>query len=168
MSLVARIRSLLVSGIEKLAVLVFVAMMLAMVAQVFFRYVLGLPLTWVEELARFLFIWMVYLGAIVSLERGLLHRVDLLRDRLRGWQRRLLMMTVEILEVICVMAVLESAIQVFRRFARVRSVALEIPWRYVYLSVLVFVLAILILTLLRFLDRLGGGLPRSRDRRGDA
>ena len=30
--------------------------------QVFFRYVLNDPLTWSEELARFSFMWMVFLG----------------------------------------------------------------------------------------------------------
>lgn len=35
--------------------------------QVFFRYVLNAPLAWSEELARYLFIWLVYLASAVVL-----------------------------------------------------------------------------------------------------
>ena len=33
-----------------------------LIVQVFFRYVLGESLTWSEELARYLFVWLVYMG----------------------------------------------------------------------------------------------------------
>ena len=42
---------------------VFLALMsIIIVLQVFFRYVLNNSLSWSEELARYLFIWMIYVG----------------------------------------------------------------------------------------------------------
>ena len=41
-----------------------------MVLQVTCRYVLGSPLVWSEELARYLYIWVCFLGAPVALRRG--------------------------------------------------------------------------------------------------
>ncbi len=44
----------------------FLVMIALMLAQVFWRYFLELPLSWSEEIARFLFIIITYLGAAVA------------------------------------------------------------------------------------------------------
>lgn len=44
----------------------FLVMIVLMLAQVFWRYFLELPLSWSEEIARFLFIIITYLGAAVA------------------------------------------------------------------------------------------------------
>ena len=49
--------------LEKIFCVVFLALMSAIIVlQVFFRYVLNNSLSWSEELARYLFIWMIYIG----------------------------------------------------------------------------------------------------------
>ena len=48
---------------EKILCVIFLALMsIIIVLQVFFRYVLNNSLSWSEELARYLFIWMIYIG----------------------------------------------------------------------------------------------------------
>ena len=50
-------------NIEKLLCVIFLAMMsILIVVQVFFRYVLNNSLSWSEELARYFFVWMIYIG----------------------------------------------------------------------------------------------------------
>ncbi len=50
-------------NIEKMICVFCLAMMsLLIVVQVIFRYVLNNSLSWSEELARYLFIWMIYIG----------------------------------------------------------------------------------------------------------
>ena len=44
---------------------VFLALIIACVMQVFFRFVLNNSLSWTEELARYCFIWMHMLGASI-------------------------------------------------------------------------------------------------------
>jgi TRAP-type C4-dicarboxylate transport system permease small subunit len=51
-------------------------------AQVFFRFVVYLPLPWSEELARYLMVWMGMLGAVVAQRKGLHIGVRVLVERL--------------------------------------------------------------------------------------
>ena len=44
-------------------------------AQVFFRYVLNHSLFWSEELARYILVWLTFLGASVAYRRGVHPRV---------------------------------------------------------------------------------------------
>ena len=58
-------------------------------AQVFFRFVLDASLTWSEELSRFAFIWLVYMGAVLGAKERIHIRVTafqrLLPAPVRGW-----------------------------------------------------------------------------------
>ena len=58
-------------------------------AQVFFRFVLNASLTWSEELSRFAFIWLVYMGAVLGAKERIHIRVTafhrLLPVGIRGW-----------------------------------------------------------------------------------
>jgi len=51
-------------------------------AQVFFRYVLNHSLFWSEELARYILVWLTFLGATVAYRRGVHPRIDLFSHRL--------------------------------------------------------------------------------------
>ena len=56
-------------AIDAAAIAAFCGIFLCVLAQVVFRYVFGSPLTWSEELARYLFIWCAFLGWIVASRR---------------------------------------------------------------------------------------------------
>jgi TRAP-type C4-dicarboxylate transport system permease small subunit len=49
--------------------------------QVFFRYALNHSLFWSEELARYILVWLTFLGATVAYRRGAHPRIDLWPDR---------------------------------------------------------------------------------------
>lgn len=51
------------------AVIALAAMILLVATQVVFRYALNEPITWSEELATYLFAWLIFLGATVSIKR---------------------------------------------------------------------------------------------------
>ena len=53
----------------RVAVLLFAALTVVVALQVLNRLVLHLPLIWSEEVARFLFLWVVMLGAAVSVRK---------------------------------------------------------------------------------------------------
>lgn len=65
-----------------LAVVVFAALTLVVGLQVLNRFVLHLPLIWSEEVARFLFFWVVMLGAGLSV----LDRRHFTLDITMGWR----------------------------------------------------------------------------------
>jgi TRAP-type C4-dicarboxylate transport system permease small subunit len=64
------------------------SMAVIVAVQVFFRYVLNQSLFWSEELARFMLVWLTFLGASVAYYRGVHPGIDMLFTRLSaGWQR---------------------------------------------------------------------------------
>jgi TRAP-type C4-dicarboxylate transport system permease small subunit len=65
-----------------LAIACFVAMFACVLAQVVFRYFLGSPLTWSDELARYLFVWCSFLGWVVAARRRSHLAVTMGRERL--------------------------------------------------------------------------------------
>ena len=64
-----RFRRLAERTIDVAAVAAFSGILACVLAQVVFRYALNSPLTWSEELARYLFIWCAFLGWIVASRR---------------------------------------------------------------------------------------------------
>jgi len=50
---------------------------------VFSRYVIGSTFTWYDEIARLLFVWIVFLGSAVGVRRTAHFRLHLLVDRFR-------------------------------------------------------------------------------------
>jgi TRAP-type C4-dicarboxylate transport system permease small subunit len=72
--------------IEELFLVIFsIVMVTAIFIQVFMRYVIGSSLAWSEELARYCFIWLVYLGISFGVKKQRHIKVDvvllLLKDK---------------------------------------------------------------------------------------
>ena len=55
---------------------------------VFSRYVLQNTFQWYDEIARLCFVWMIFLGAVVAVQRGAHFRLHLVVDRLGPRARR--------------------------------------------------------------------------------
>lgn len=64
-----------------------IGMALIVAAQVFFRYILNQSLFWSEELARYLMVWLTFLGAGVAYYRRIHPGIDILTKRLSGEQQ---------------------------------------------------------------------------------
>ncbi|HHV53136.1 MAG TPA: TRAP transporter small permease [Synergistaceae bacterium] len=52
------------------------SMVIYIFIQIILRYIFNLPLAWSEELARFTFVWLIYLGASMAVKRQRHLRVD--------------------------------------------------------------------------------------------
>jgi TRAP-type C4-dicarboxylate transport system permease small subunit len=57
-------------------------MCLVLAIQVFCRYVLNYPLIWSEEMARYLFVWVTFVGASYGIRRGSHITMEALVDRM--------------------------------------------------------------------------------------
>ncbi len=64
------------------ATAILIILILLVAAQVVFRYGLNRPITWSEELATYLFAWLIFLGATVSIRRDDAPALHLIVDRL--------------------------------------------------------------------------------------
>lgn len=65
-----RLAKLTNSIVEKILFVLLLAMTIIVFCQVVFRYLLHTPLYWTEEAARYMQIWIVFLGASVGIRRG--------------------------------------------------------------------------------------------------
>jgi TRAP-type transport system small permease protein len=116
-----------------LCMLVIVA---AVGAGILFRYALGAPLFWTDEVARFALIWMTFLGAAVLMfvEGGHI-TVDVLLARVRPSTRRAMALVADLFVLaISAVVVVGSYFWMFARYEHL-SPALNIPMGYIYVAI---------------------------------
>lgn len=70
-----------------IVVLLFGVVVAVVFAQVVARYALGSSIRWADELARFAFVWLVYLGGTITIREGKNVCFDLLLEHCRGSRR---------------------------------------------------------------------------------
>ena len=105
--------------------------------QVVMRYVFGNSLSWSEELARYLFVWQVWIGASYSARNRSHLRITFIKDRLASAARKKLEILVTVIWIAFAVFI---AIRGFSLVARVygfnqRSSALRMPMAYAHLAV---------------------------------
>ena len=78
------------SGLTKALILLMLALVVAVLWQVFSRYLFSSPSSWTEEVARFLLIWISLLGAVFAFRTGMHLGLDILPKKLSGGSARAL------------------------------------------------------------------------------
>jgi len=68
--------------VEQIVTVLFAVSVVLVICQVFWRYVLGDPITWSSQISRALFCWMVYLGIPCLFNNNVLMSFDLIQNRL--------------------------------------------------------------------------------------
>lgn len=107
--------------------------------QVVMRYVFGSSLTWSEELARYLFVWLVYFSVAYTAKRQAHIRIDaainLYPKALRPWIEILS----EVIVLIFSIFIAYTSITVFQKISASGQIspALHIPMQFVYAAPLV-------------------------------
>jgi TRAP-type C4-dicarboxylate transport system permease small subunit len=69
-------------AVDGVAVAAFAGMFACVLGQIVFRYFLGQPLVWSDELARYLFVWASFLGWIIAARRRSHLAIDMAATRL--------------------------------------------------------------------------------------
>lgn len=69
-------------------------------AQVVFRYVFNNALTWSEELARYLFIWQIWLGSSYCVQKNRHIRIDIFTDKLSPRMQKIYEIIITIVSII--------------------------------------------------------------------
>lgn len=103
------IEARLVQALEFVAALLVAAEMVLLLATVFARYVLNQPITWSDELASILFLWLATFGAVIALRRGEHLRLTFLVGRLANrWRDRLEAFTLTLTTLFAALIVLPA------------------------------------------------------------
>ncbi|MGD8202101.1 TRAP transporter small permease [Ornithinimicrobium sp. W1679] len=98
--------------VKTVMVILLVALLIAVGANVFGRFVLNTSLPASAEMARFLFIWVIFLGAALAHLHNEHIAVSLVTDRLSASMRRWFVLVQELIILVVVVALLLSALQV--------------------------------------------------------
>lgn len=112
-----------------------VAMLVIIFSQVLARYVFQYSLTWSEELGRYIFVWMTFLGMTVAYRAGAHVALDIICAALKGYSRKTLETINDLLVIALSSAIFYSGLNLFFLGMRQKSPALKIPMQYVYIVV---------------------------------
>ncbi|MCD2184643.1 TRAP transporter small permease [Rhizobium sp. GN54] len=115
------------------------ALMLIMTVLVFanvvLRYVVGISLPWVEEISRYMMIWVAYLGAGLALRGGAHVAVEVLQDALPARLTRLLRIAIAVAILLFLGSVAWYGFAYAQFAMRQHSPVLNLPLGLVYMGV---------------------------------
>ena len=116
------------------AVTLFGAMVTVTTLGVFFRYVLNSALPWAEEADRYLFIWLSFVGASITMRHQGHIAVDLLlRYVTPAWRHRLAFVA-QASVLVFLGVVFWASLPVIELTSETRATATDIPMSWVYIA----------------------------------
>jgi tripartite ATP-independent transporter DctM subunit len=124
----------LLNALGILCVAMLTMTVLLTVLQVVFRYALDSPLSWSEELARWLFVWAVFLGCALLIHQGKHMRMEFLVSRVNEARIRQLDLLSQVVVSAACCAMLVHGLDFCSRVTGT-SGSLEWPSRYLYMAV---------------------------------
>ncbi len=127
-----RVLAIIDAAIMGAVVVLWVVFFVCVVAQVFVRYVLQLPLPWTDEVARYTFIWSSFLSASVILGRGQHFSIDVVVGRLPAQAIWVIEVIGTVLCLAFTLVLTEKSAVWTWRLSYARSSVLELPLGVVY------------------------------------
>jgi TRAP-type C4-dicarboxylate transport system permease small subunit len=134
-------------------------MTIVILLQVLFRYGLGGALTWSEEAARFMMIWMTFLVAPVAYRRGANVSFDIMISKLGGRPHETLKLLINLLIVLLVVTFFIETFGLIERslVMKASTLPVQMAWIYMILPVsmtfmLLVAIELIIQNVLRLID----------------
>lgn len=141
---------------EWICIVLLIAMVIVVVLQVFFRYCLNNPLTWTEELSRFIFIWLIGMGCGYCITKDDHVKVEMLVDMMPTKVQKIIGIIMDVLPLIAFAYLIPFAWKFTVAQHKIRSTALHLKYSFVYGACFVCAILIvihLILKLVLMLDK---------------
>ncbi|WP_077210645.1 TRAP transporter small permease [Bacillus dakarensis] len=130
-----KLDNILVKFLYWICALLMFLMVTIITAQVISRYVFGNPFTWSEELGRYTFVWMSFLGMAVGMKYGSHIALDILEKKLKGVSQKTIILFNNLLLSVFGFLLTYSGFQLVQLGARQTSPSLGIPMQYVYMVI---------------------------------
>ncbi len=140
-------RAYLDVAIEAVAAGLMATMCIIVFLGVFFRYVLGDPLTWTEEIARLCLVWITFLGTYLAYRRNLHISIDLVQRRLSRSARQIIHLIVLVLVGMFMTMLMIQGAHYSKAFLGSATPLLGVPLGLVY-AALPLCAALLLVTIL--------------------
>lgn len=122
---------------ETVLAIAYIVMLVILAVQVFSRYVLLHSFRWAEELARYMFIWEIWLGASYAVKENRHIRIDILINKMPKKVRQIYEIFITLVNIVfCGFLFYKgSAVVAMISMRGQISGALHLPMQFVYLSV---------------------------------
>lgn len=124
-------------AISILMAICFGSMTLVIFAQVIFRYILKSPLAWSEELARYLFVWVSFIGSVVAARRNQHIGVEMLVNKLPCQIQKIVRILAHLVTALFFGIISGYVIKMMPKLMVQATSALKIPMAIPYLGLLV-------------------------------
>jgi TRAP-type transport system small permease protein len=111
----------------------FMGLMLVIVLiQVFFRYVLNDSLVWPEEVARFMMVWLTFLMAPIAYRLGSNVSLDMIYKLFKGRSHVVLKILMEIATLTTLYLMFDRSLGMVKRGALIKATSVDIQMNYIY------------------------------------
>jgi TRAP-type C4-dicarboxylate transport system permease small subunit len=120
---------------EYLLLIMLAVMCIVMALQVFYRYALGSPLVWSEEMARFLFVWITFIGAGYGIKNGLHIEMTYFYDKFPEKVQKFLQIVLNLVTIFFCIYLIPYAVEFVKSQHTIASTTLGFPMSIWYASV---------------------------------
>jgi C4-dicarboxylate transporter DctQ subunit len=160
----------LITILETYAAVLILVMLGVVLVGVFYRYIINAALSWYDEFAGFILVWLTMYGSVVGLARGKHIRFETLMEKLpRKGQR-----AVEFIGILCVigfsLVVLVSGWELIKEMAEETAVSIpEVKMAWIYsvmpisAALMILVGVVQLVTLFKGGDAAGGVRPKAME-----
>lgn len=123
------------STLNWILTIIMAVMLVVVSAQVWYRFVLNDPLAWSEEVARYLFVWISFMGSAVGVRMNVHLGIDLIDKVLSPRGRKIMTVVVNLLIQIFLMVVIVWGIKILKVVQFQKSASMGISMTYPYMAV---------------------------------
>ena len=121
--------------IEKfLGVILLYTIFILIVVQIFFRYIIGKPIFWSDELSSYLFIWMVMIGMSYVQSMNAHVKMDIISSKLGKKYTRIIGVVLNILILLFLVTSFVPSLTLVEMMKKIKTPGLRIPWAFVLAS----------------------------------
>ena len=130
-----RVGSRLYDGLGHLGGAILALMAGAVFVQVVARYVFARAIDGIDEVPRYLFVWLVMIGAAAAMHRGQHTALDYFRDRMGFTARRVTLLITNALVALLLLSMIKVSLVLVPNAQLQRSAGLDLPLGWVFLAV---------------------------------
>jgi TRAP-type C4-dicarboxylate transport system permease small subunit len=127
------VETLLYKFLKTVCFLLMLAMVVIIFAQVVARYALHNSLSWSEELGRYLFVWMTFIGSAIAVRNKLHVSLDMLVTKLPSALQKLCLVISYVSMMVFTAVLIYGGYRFVLRGSKQISAAMQVPMHYVYL-----------------------------------
>lgn len=132
----------------------FFVMYILVIMSVFLRYLFSFSFQWVDELVRYLFIYVIFLGIPIAFRQKSHVNIEFVASLFTKKIKYLVSIFSDLLLLITLLYIGNSTIQMINsRIGRTSSPGLRLPMKYMYFAVIISFILLTIEIIRRFISR---------------